>query len=134
MTDRISAGWAAISIDWDDGSGICSPPDTAGPWPLSGSVFDRERYTRAPEVTDVDAFGPADAATAYQRVEHVAKEHQPGLGVPDRVQHRLAPPLEPASPHVVEQLGQCRWDVAAQHVDVPDRRNLGGIVLVADLV
>ena len=92
------------------------------------------RRAGRPEVPDVDALGAPDADARLQRLVHVAEQHQPRLGLADRLQHRRAAPLEPPRRDVVEQLGHVRRDVAGQHVDRADRGDLGGVVLVVDLV
>ena len=83
------------------------------------------------EVADVDALGAADPDPAGQRLVHVAEQRVAGLGPPDRVQQRRRCPA-PSAPgdRVVQQLGHGRRDVGAQHVDRPDRRHLGRVVVL----
>src|SRR3954451_8207829 len=92
------------------------------------------RRPPAAEVPDVDALGASDPCTAHKRVVHVPEQHELGLCFADRLEQRLTPPLHAASEDVVQQLRHCRWDVRAEHVDRAYRGDLGGIVLVRDLV
>src|SRR4051812_521740 len=92
------------------------------------------RRPAAAEVPDVDALGPPDPCTAYQRVVHVPEQHELGLRLADRLEQSLAPPLHTASEDVVQQLRHRGWDVCAEHVNSTDRGDLGGVVLVRDLV
>src|ERR1700729_1251146 len=91
---------------------------------------------RAPgaEMPDVDALGAADPDPALQRLVHMAQPDVPGPGLLDRRQQRLAPPFHPPGDGVVEQLGNRRRDVRAQHVDLTDSLDLGGVFLVVELV
>src|SRR3984957_545259 len=73
----------------------CWPPlPVQGEWAAGG-----------PEMTDVHAFGAADAQPAGRRLVHVAEQGVPGLGPLDRGQQRLAADLHPPGHRVEQQVG-----------------------------
>ena len=56
------------------------------------------------------------------------------LSAANRVEQRRAAALHPLGHRVVEQFGQVRRNMRAQHVDLADRLDLGGERLVVDLI
>lgn len=86
------------------------------------------------EVPDIDAFRTADPHPVGERLMDVAEEGVARPGGADGVQQGGAAPLEAAGDGVVAELGDVRRDVGAQHVHLAERLDLGGVLLVADLV
>ncbi len=68
------------------------------------------------EVADVDALRAANPDAMCERVVHVPEEGVPRLGRPDHLEQRGRAGLHPARLHVVEQLGDGRGNVGAEHV------------------
>src|SRR5687768_245596 len=91
------------------------------------------RPLRRAEVAHVDAQGPPHVQRRYERLMHVPEVGPAGLHVLDVPQQVLAPPLVLAGDRVEAQVGDGRWDMRAEHVDLAQALDRRRHLLLGDL-